>query len=152
MDYNELYEFLRKEKYADPLQALAPSFVEDVSAFLRERRANLADNSDLFSEETLKSKKQFENAISLFRELMRIRKRKILNLVFVASETGIMKRDFSTLLSFEHALFERLVSAVDDADKEMHKVLNGGHIIAASGNTMVLVQQHISAFVDTVGT
>lgn len=150
MDYAELYEFLRKEKYAEALQALPKSFVDDVSTFLRERRALLASSPDLFSEDILKSKKQFENAISLFKELMRIRKRKILNLVFVASETGIMKRDFTTLLSFEQPLFERLVLAVEDADKDLQQALHGGRAVLAD-HKMVVVQQPIAEFVDMSG-
>ncbi len=150
MDYTELYELLRKEKYADSLQTLPKGFVDDFSTYLRERRASLADSSDLFSEEGLKSKKQFENALSIFKELMRIRKRKILNLVFVASETGIMKRDFSTMLSFEQALFERLVLAVEDADKELQQQLHGARAILGE-NKMVIVRQPIAEFVDMNG-
>lgn len=151
MDYTELYDLLRKEKYGEPLQALPKNFVEDVSTFLRERKAHLHASADLFSDDILKSKKQFENALSLFRELMRIRKRKILNLVFVASETGIMKRDFSTLLTSEQALFERLVLAVDDADKELQHTLNGSRAVV-SDHTLVLVKQPISEFVDMSGS
>ncbi len=151
MDYAELYEFLRKEKYADSLQALPKTFVDDFSSFLRERRALLSNSPDIFSEEALKSKKQFENALSLFKELMRIRKRKILNLVFVASETGIMKRDFSTLLSFEQPLFERLVLAVEDADKDLQQSLHGDRTVLAD-HKMVLVRQPIAEFVDMSGT
>ncbi len=151
MDYAELYEFLRKEKYAEALQALPKLFVDDFSTFLRERRALLSNSPDLFSEDILKSKKQFENAISLFKELMRIRKRKILNLVFVASETGIMKRDFTTLLSFEQPLFERLVLAVEDADKDLQQALHGTRAILAD-HKMVIVQQPIAEFVDMGGS
>lgn len=151
MDYTELYEFLRKEKYADSLQTLPKGFVDTFSTYLRERRAALADSSDLFSEDALKSKKQFENALSIFKELMRIRKRKILNLVFVASETGIMKRDFGTMLSFEQPLFERLVLAVEDADKDLHQQLHGARTILVD-NKMVIVKQPIAEFVDMNGS
>lgn len=150
MDYAGLYELLRKEKYADSLQTLPPSFIEEVSTFLRDRRASLSTSTDLFSEDSLKSKKQFENSVSLFKELMRIRKRKILNLVFVASETGIMKRDFSTLLLFEKSLFERLVVAVEDADKDLQQSLHGTRA-ANPDNKMVLVTQPIAEFMDMAG-
>lgn len=151
MDYAELYEFLRKEKYAESLQMLPKSFADDFSAFLRERRSLLSNSSDIFSDDVLKSKKQFENAVSLFKELMRIRKRKILNLVFVASETGIMKRDFSTMLAFEQALFERLVLAVEDADKDLQQTLSGGRTVVMD-HKLVLVHQPIAEFVDMTGS
>lgn len=150
LDYNELYELLRKEKYNDQLQPLSKNFVSDVTEFLQEKRKELASLTDSFSETALRTKKQFENSVSIFRELMRIRKRKILNLVFVASETGIMKRDFGTMLSFEQSLFEKLVASVDDADKELHFLLNGGSISKPS-QRMVLITQPITQFVDMTG-
>src|SRR3989344_1508051 len=109
IDYNELYDYSRKEKYSEQLLPLPKTFILDVAEFFNVRKKSLAASNELFSDEVLKEKKQFENAISLFRELLRLRKRKILNLVFVASETGIMKRDFTTMLAFEQDLFERLV-------------------------------------------
>lgn len=151
LDYNTLYEYLRKEKYGDQLQALPKNFTEEVSLFLRERKSNLGESSDLFSDDLLRSKKQFENALSIFRELMRLRKKKILNLVFVASETGIMKRDFGTMLSFEQALFERLVLATEDADKELHASLNGPRAVV-SDHKMVLIKQPINEIVDMSGS
>ena len=150
LDYNELYEFLRKEKYGEQLQPLSKQFINDVADYLREKRRQLSSTSELFSEEVLRNKKQFENSLSIFRELVRIRKRKILNLVFVASETGIMKRDFTTMLPFEQDLFERLVLAVDDADKALQGSLHGSPS-ANSDNKMVLVIQPIAEFVDMSG-
>ena len=93
INYNDLYEILRKEKYAEALQLLPKGFVEDVSAFLGEMRVENKEE-DLFQDNVLKSKKQLENSIGIFKELMRIRKKKLLSLVFVATETGIMKRDY----------------------------------------------------------
>mgnify|MGYP001569818603 FL=1 len=94
MDYNELYEYLRKEKFSDQLQVLPKNFVDDVSNYLKEKRNQIGDGKDLFSDEMLKLKKQYENAVGIFKEIILRRKKKILNLVFVASETGIMKIDF----------------------------------------------------------
>lgn len=150
LDYNELYEYLRKEKYGDQLQALPKTFITEVADFLRERRKHFSATPELFSEEALRDKKQFENALSIFRELIRVRKRKLLNLVFVASETGIMKRDFGTMLGFEHDLFERLVMAVDDADKTLQNSLNGAPALAQD-QKMVIVTQPIAEFMDLSG-
>lgn len=150
MDYNELYECLRKEKYGEQLQSLPKTFINDVSLFLKEQRSQLAGTTELFSEDILKLKKQFENALSLFRELMRLRKRKILNLVFVASETGIMKRDFGIMLDFEQRLFEELVAAVDMGDKTISGLMNGGSLMKQT-HLMVITTQPIDAFVDMNG-
>lgn len=150
LDYNELYELLRKEKYGDQLQMLSKNFLPEVTEFLQDKRKELANLTDSFSETSLRTKKQFENSLSIFRELMRIRKRKILNLVFVASETGIMKKDFGTMLPYEQNLFERLVGNVEDADKELHFLLNGGSI-AKPSQRMILITQPITQFVDMAG-
>ena len=48
LDYNELYEYLRKEKYSEPLQALPKTFVSDVAAFLQLQRGQLGGLNDLF--------------------------------------------------------------------------------------------------------
>ncbi|HLC54245.1 MAG TPA: hypothetical protein VJK07_01310 [Candidatus Nanoarchaeia archaeon] len=150
LDYNELYEYLRKEKYSEPLQSLPKTFISDVAAFLQVQRTQLGGLNDLFSDDVLKAKKQFENAVSIFRELMRARKRKILNLVFVASEAGIMKRDFTTLLNFEQDMFERLVLAVGDSEKELQRSLSGSHA-PTQEHKMVLVTAPVAAFVDMTG-
>jgi DNA replication initiation complex subunit (GINS family) len=150
MGYDELYEYLRKEKYGEQLQPLPKNFISDVSTFLKGQQTQLNNNPDLFSDDLLKAKKQFENSISLFREVIRIRKKKILDLVFVASETGIMKRDFSTLLSFEQELFESLVSTVDKAGKDVQGLLNGDSE-KKSLHKMIIVSQEIGEFVDHSG-
>ena len=150
LSYTELYDYLRKEKYADQLQQLSKTFVPDVADFLSDARKLVTGGGDMFSEDFLRNKKQFENALSIFRELLRIRKRKILNLVFVASETGIMKRDFGTMLEFEQSLFERLVMAVDDADKQLQQMLSGTSDVVQN-HKMIIVTQPINEFVDMSG-
>ena len=124
LSYNDLYEHLRKEKYSEHLQNLPKDFVPRFSEYMaltRKKFANIEINE--FAEEILKEKKQYENSMAIFRELMLRRKKKILNLVFIAAETGIMKRDFADMLPFEQALFERLVMAINDADKSLSELL-----------------------------
>ncbi|NCO11814.1 hypothetical protein CO038_02480 [Candidatus Pacearchaeota archaeon CG_4_9_14_0_2_um_filter_39_13] len=126
MDYNELYEVLRKEKYSDQLQSLPKDFVEQAGEFFKEKRESFSViEGDLFSDSALRNKKQFENSKAIFKELMLRRKKKILNLVFVAAETGIMKRDFGNMLGFEQELFEELVVAVESGDKKLRDLING---------------------------
>ena len=93
ISYNELYEILRKEKFSDSLQPLPKNFLDDISQYISEKKEQ-SDGEDMFSESGLKMKKQLENSISLFKEILAKRKKKLLNLVFVAAETGIMKRDY----------------------------------------------------------
>jgi DNA replication initiation complex subunit (GINS family) len=150
MDYGELYEYLRKEKYAEPLQPLPKHFVREFADFLLDGKKRTADFNE-FSEEAIRSKKQLENAVSVFRELILRRKKKILMLVFVASETGIFKRDYGTLLEFEQELFERLVSAVEYADKHLQEVLTGAKSKDKSQHSMIIVTQDVPEFIDFGG-
>ena len=125
LSYNDLFEYLRKEKYGEQLQKLPSDFVSDFSDFLTETRKNFSSSDDLFSEDSLKAKKQHENSMAIFKELMLKRKKKILNLVFIAAETGIMKKDFEDMIYFEKDLFENLVEKISSADKELNKLMNG---------------------------
>tara|TARA_Y100000034_G_scaffold136734_1_gene215317 strand:+ start:3760 stop:4320 length:561 start_codon:yes stop_codon:yes gene_type:complete len=151
IDYNEIYEVLRKEKYDEKLQPLPKNFLSDFSGFLKDMKSeNSGSEEELFSDSVLRQKKQFENAISLFKELVLRRKKKLLNLVFVATETGIMKRDYENMLDFERIVFDKLVKAFEDGDKEMNKILSG-----SSGkdekNKMILFNQDVEEFVDFDG-
>jgi len=150
MDYGELYEYLRKEKYAEQLQPLPKNFVAEFADFLIDGRKKTSDLND-FSDETMRYKKQLENALSVFRELILRRKKKILMLVFVASETGIFKRDYGTLLGFEQELFEKLVSAVEFADKQLQDALSGGKSKERAEHKMVIVTQDVPEFIDFAG-
>lgn len=150
LDYTELYEYVRKEKFSEQLQQLPKSFISDVSDFFKDRRKQLSEAQDLFSDDILRLKKQYENAVSIFKELMLRRKKKILNLVFVASETGIMKRDFGTMFPFEQGLFERLVFAVETADKDLAASLNGSNGKLFE-HKLILVSEPISQFASMNG-
>jgi DNA replication initiation complex subunit (GINS family) len=151
IDYNELYEILRKEKYSEVLQPLAKNFVSDVSAYLIEKKEESSREGDLFSDNVTKSKKQLENAIAVFKELMLRRKKKILNLVFVAAETGVMKRDFDNMLGFEKEVFEKLVETVESGDKKIAQILKGDEKKEVEINRMIMLNQDVEEFVDMEG-
>ncbi len=124
--YNDLYEALRKERYSDDLQLLNKDFLQNVAGYLEEKRKFSDKEDDLFSDVVLKSKKKLENAMAIFKELLLRRRKKILNLAFVASETGISKKDFENLLDFEKELFEDIVKSLEKADKNLNNGLSGG--------------------------
>ena len=150
LSYNDLYEYLRKEKYSEQLQTLPKDFISKFSEYMstaRKKFANIEINE--FAEEIFKEKRQYENSMAIFRELMLRRKRKILNLVFIAAETGIMKRDFADLLPFEQDLFERLVMAINDADKSLSELLNGK--LPEEKNRMIIIKEDIEQFIDLSG-
>ncbi len=123
--YNDIYEASRKERYSEQLQQLPKNFVSEVASYLKEKREIASKDDDVFSDVIVKTKKQLENAITLFKELMLRRKKKILNLVLVASETGISKQDFENMLQFEKILFEDMMKSIDVSEKMLNEMLNG---------------------------
>lgn len=124
--YNDIYESARKERYSEQLQKLPKKFLEDVSIYLKEKKELASKEEDVFSDVIIKTQKQLENAVTLFKELMLRRRKKILNLVLVAAETGISKQDFDNMLIFEKELFDELMKNINVSDKKLTESLNGG--------------------------
>lgn len=152
LNYNDLYEILRKEKYSESLMILPKDFIGDFSQFISEQKEESLKESDLFAENVMKTKKQLENSLAIFKELILRRKKKILNLIFVATETGIMKKDYENMLPFEKETFERVVAAFELGDKEIAKIFNGkkeGEV--KNVNKMISIVQNVEQFVDMNG-
>lgn len=104
---------------------LPKKFLVETSEYFREKKEFLNKEDDLFSDMAIKNKKKLDNAVSSFRDLLRIRKKKILNLAFVASQVGISKKDFENLMAFEKDLFEELVKALERAEKNQVADMSG---------------------------
>ena len=121
--YNDIYEAARKERYSEQLQKLSKRFITDVADYLKEKKEITSKEDDVFSDIIIKTKKQLENAITLFKELILRRRKKILNLILIAAETGISKQDFDNMLTFEKVLFEELMKCIDSSDKKLNKTL-----------------------------
>lgn len=151
LTYNDVYEILRKEKYGDNLQQLPKDFVSHMAEYLNEKKDESMKADDLFADSVLKSKKQLENSISIFKELILRRKKKLLNLVFVAAETGIMKRDYENMMPFEREVFDKLVKAFEDGDKELAKSLNGKNQEEKDKNKMIMFNEKVEQFIDMSG-
>jgi len=147
--YNDIYEAARKERYSDQLQFLPKNFVEEVASYLKEKKEIAAREDDGFSDVILKTKKQLENAITLFKELMVRRRKKILGLVLIAAETGISKHDFDNMLNFEKELFEALVGGVEVSSKKLEGMMNGGEI--KKSNDMVVFKEDVGELVGLEG-
>ena len=112
-----MYEILRQEKLNDPLQKIPLDFIKRFSEFIHENKKIITRNGDFFAEELVRDKKQYENSMVLFKELMLRRKKKLLNLVFMANETSVIKKDFENMFPFEKDLFDGLLSSMEQNDK-----------------------------------
>lgn len=151
LNYNDVYEVLRKEKYSEILQPLPKDFLKDIGEYLNDRKEQSVKDEDMFNESVLKNKKQLENSIALFKEIILRRKKKLLNLVFVATETGIMKRDYENMMPFEKQMFDNLVRAFEEGDKMLNRIMQGKNETHKEENTMIIFSQDVDKFIDMSG-
>jgi hypothetical protein len=151
ISFSDIYEAMRKEKYGENLQVLSRDFLKEVSRYFDEKREVLGRKSDLFSDVAIKNKKKLENAQASFRDLLRIRKKKILNLAFVASQVGISKRDFENLLGFEKDLFEELVKSLERAEKNQAADMNGSGKDEVCRHRLVRFLEDVEEFLNSEG-
>ena len=147
--YNEVYEAARKERYSEQLQPIPKNFVSEIADYLREKKELSFQEEDAFSDSTIKAKKQLENALTLFKELMLRRRRKILNLVLIATETGISKQDFENMFAFEKELFEDLMKSVGGSDKKISEILNGKEVVKQ--NELIVFVEDVKEFIGLDG-
>jgi len=148
--YNDIYEAARQERYSEQLQHLPKNFIEEIAGYVKDKKEIASKENNDFSDVITKTKKQLENALTLFKELMVRRRKKILNLVLIAAETGISKQDFENMLVFEKDLFEELMKNVDIADKKLDLSLNGGSV-KEKRNEMVLFTEAVDEFLGLEG-
>ena len=144
--YNDIYEAARQERYSEQLQPLSKNFVVEISKYLQEKKQFSIKESEEFSGVIDKTKKQFENAVTFFKELIVRRRKKILNLVLIAAETGISKRDFENMFDFEKELFEELMRCMDFSDKKLNGVLGGDKLEQIQNNELVLFKEDVGGF------
>jgi len=147
--YNDIYEASRKERYNEQLQPIQKNFVREVAEYFRDKKEFTAKQDDEFSDVIVKTKKQLENAVTLFKEMMLRRRKKILNLVLIASETGISKQDFDNMLDFEKELFEEFMKCIDISDKKLSGVFEGKK--KDNKNELVVFKENVEDFVNLDG-
>lgn len=149
--YNDVYEAARSERYSEQLQKLPKNFIKEVADYMREKKEIASKEDDSFSDIIIKTKKQLENATTLFKELVTRRRKKILNLVLIAAETGISKQDFDNMFSFEKDLFEELMKCIDFANKELDGIVNGGKNQETQKNELIVFSEDVKEFVGLEG-
>jgi DNA replication initiation complex subunit (GINS family) len=149
--YNDIYEAARKERYSEQLQPIPKNFVVEVARYLKDKKEIASKNNDDFSDVIIKTKKQLENAITLFKEFVIRRRKKILNLVLVATETGISKQDFENMLAIEKELFEELMNCMDISDKKLSGILNENVVQLEKTNELILFLDNVDEFLGLEG-
>jgi len=147
--YNDIYEASRKERYSEGLQKIPKNFISEVSNYLKEKKEIASKEGDL-TDVSIKTKKQIENAMTLFNELILRRRKKILNLVLIATETGISKQDFDNMLQMEKDLFEDLMRCMKESERKLSGYL-GGEKKEEKKNEMIIFREDVEEFVGMEG-
>ena len=148
--YTDIYEAARKERYSEQLQALSKNFIEEIAEYLKDKKEMASKEDDVFSDVIAKTKKQLENAVTLFNELMLRRRKKILSLVLIAAETGISKQDFENMMAFERGLFEDMMKGIDSTDKKIQDTLKGKKP-TEDKNELIIFRTDVEEFMDLEG-
>ena len=149
--YNDIDEARRKEKVAKELQKLPESFIEEVASYLKEKKDFSSKNIENFSEDAVRAKKQFENARTLFKELILRRREKILDLLFIATETGVSKRDFENMLDFEKKMFDEMIKCIESTESQVNALLNVNNGKIEDKKQPVVFIEDMSEFIDLDG-
>src|SRR3989338_6426277 len=146
--YNDIYEAVRKER-VEELQTLPKNFLEDVADYFREKKDFFSKNADDFSDDALKIKKQLENTRTLFKELILRRRKKIMTLLLIATETGTSKKDFENMLDFEKKMFDDLMRCLKETESQIIGLLSGKKDIEEK--ISVLFKEDTGEFMDLNG-
>ena len=149
--YNDIYEAARKERYSEQLQPLPKNFITEVAEYLKDKKEMASKEDDLFSDVIIKTKKQLENALTLFKELIVRRRKKILKLVLIAAETGISKHDFENMLAFEKILFEDFIKCIEVSDKQLTQDVSGKKEAEKQKNELIVFKKDVEEFVGLSG-
>jgi len=147
--YSDLYDFLRTEKYNEQLQSLPKTFIKELTEYFDDKRKIATREDSNFSDTITKTKKQLDNAITIFRELVIKRQRKIMNLALVAAKTGINKRDAENMDELEQHLFETIVAEVEKDEKRISSIISGMHEEKDLKNSLIRFKQDTPEFLDT---
>ena len=154
--YQEIYDILRKEKYNEALQELPKVFLKELAGYIADKKKLLVREQDstLFSDTLRMTRKQLDNALSVIKELLAIRERKVLNLAFAAAQTGVSKRDTENLLDYELELFDASFKKLEENQKSIKKQLEGEIIEEGEKdlkNLFIKFKQDVPAFLSSNG-
>lgn len=152
--YQEIYDTLRKEKYSEALQQLPKKFLEEITAYLAEKKEIVGREKDkaLFSDTMRLTRKQLDNTVSIIKEIIAIREKKVLNIAFTAAMTGISKKDTENLLKHEKELFELIAKKLEQNQEEVNQKLEGkAEKEKDLKNLLIRFKEDVPAFLDGEG-
>ncbi|MFT4311027.1 MAG: hypothetical protein ACMXX7_00180 [Candidatus Woesearchaeota archaeon] len=111
INYETLFDLLRREKSRGELQELDSDFYVQVNSYFNEKKSMLNSSQKLQSTaEKEKIKIQLKNAQKIIKELFDVRQKKIINHAVNKVKTGSALLASSNLLELEKSLFEEICS------------------------------------------
>jgi DNA replication initiation complex subunit (GINS family) len=116
IDYEGVYEILRKEKYRTELQKIDKDFFEQIIEYMKEKK-KVAESKDkegtIFIGEVQKAKKQLENIYKIIKELYEKRESKIIQVALLDSR-GENKMEYDAMLDEEKEFYNKILSLLDE--------------------------------------
>ena len=132
INYETIYDLLRREKQRDDIQKLEPGFYPDLVDYIRNKTALLTkskDKHDLFSAaDNAEVRTQIENIQSMIKDLYERREKKIIMMALNQSRTGSSLIDTSSLLTPEKEFFEEIIVTMDRFRKGILERLSLGEM------------------------
>ncbi|MBU2523230.1 MAG: hypothetical protein KKE23_02990 [Nanoarchaeota archaeon] len=149
--YPEIYELLRKEKYSEQIQPLPKTFSKDLAEYFEDKRKIASKTDETFNDAIVKTKKQLENAITVLREFVTRRQKKIINVAVVAAKTGMSKKDSENMLNSEKRLFDAIIKELEIEEKSLNDIISGVSKEKDLKNKLVRFIQDTDEFSDLEG-
>ena len=121
VNYETLFEILRREKNREELQKLPENFLEEVRKYLNDKKqTTLSRSDDPFSEiEQEKTQRQLSNIKKIIREIYERREKKIIAMALNKSRIPNSAIETSVLLPEEGKLYEHLIDIFNRARNEI---------------------------------
>ena len=79
------------------------------------------------------------------------RREKILDLLFIATETGVSKRDFENMLDFEKKMFDEMIKCIESTESQVNALLNVNNGKIEDKKQPVVFIEDMSEFIDLDG-
>lgn len=117
INYETVYDLLRREKSREEVQQLPENFVQELSkhieGLLNQINKKRREIDSFSSEEINKEEQKYQNLQKVVSELYEKRERKIINMAITKSRTDAKLADVSNLLDTEKELYNSLVEVLN---------------------------------------
>ncbi|QQG39109.1 MAG: hypothetical protein HYS32_01480 [Candidatus Woesearchaeota archaeon] len=129
INYETIYESLRREKFRKELQLLDKDFIKNVVKYLKEKEEIIISQKQkggTFSKEVEKTENELLNTKKMIKELYEKRESKIMNLALISSRGSQSAEDIKVMLEEEKSLYESLIEPLNSHKKKLlDNLLNG---------------------------